>query len=46
VLSIGLKETLKKITEQLDKKDSKLVVFVVHDKDHQESSAQVMAACR
>jgi hypothetical protein len=46
VLAIGLKTTLKLINAFLISKDSQLAVFVVHDKEHQESSAQVMAACR
>ena len=45
-LAIGLNDTLKLITAFLKSNGSKLVVFVVHDKEHQDSSAQVMAACR
>jgi len=36
---VGLKETLKAVEKTLAAKKNDLVVFVVHDKDHMESSS-------
>lgn len=39
MLAIGLKETLKLITATLNSKPPHMLVFVVHDKDHDDSSS-------
>jgi hypothetical protein len=38
-LAIGLKETIKFIQSNLEGQGSRLVVFVVHDKEHIDSSS-------
>ena len=41
MLRVGLKETLKAVTDNKD-----CLVFVIHDKDHLDTNAQILAACR
>jgi len=40
-VSIGLRETLKAVTDNRD-----CLVFVIHDKEHQDTNGQLLAACR
>jgi ribosomal protein L7Ae-like RNA K-turn-binding protein len=41
-LAVGLKESLKALKTE----PSRLMVFVIHDKEHEQQNAQLMAACR
>jgi hypothetical protein len=45
-LAVGMKETGRALTEKAGKDDQNTKIFVLHDRDHQQSSSQLMATCR
>ena len=49
ILTIGLNQTQRKIRETLTGPHDKLenvLVFIIHDKDHDDVNAQLLTACR
>jgi len=45
-LAVGLKESSKAVLAAADSQPKRLMVFLVHDKEHQQESAQLLAACK
>ena len=45
-LAVGMKETGRALTQKAGKDDQNTKIFVVHDREHQQSSSQLMATCR
>lgn len=49
ILTIGLNQTQKKIRETLSgnpEQQENVLIFLIHDKEHEDVNAQLLAACR